>query len=390
MAAKNVKANLIDRGGWYHCIISFYAEPNKRKQKSIALGLKTKGNKRRAEEKCRELLAEWEKRLSLNKSEMPFVDFLKEWLEHHKNNIASTSYSEYKNIIYRIIVPYFEEHEKGLTLFDLQPQHIQVFYSYRMREHNTGARTIVKYNAVIHRALDYALRMKHIETNPADSVELPKVMDHRANFYSADELRTLIDKSTGTPLETVIRLAAWFGLRRGEILGLRWSSIDFDRKILSVTGTIKDKSDSGSKAYYSNLAKTKSSIRSFPMTDEMVIYLKNLKAQQDQNRAMMNYNHAWNDFVCVRSNGDLLRPGYVTQMFPQLCEECGLRKLKLHELRHTNISLLLSEGASMKELQMWAGHSNFNITANTYAHVQAGGKIKLTNSISAILGQDAC
>lgn len=390
MAAKKVKANLIDRGGWYHCIISFYPEPNKRKQKSIALGLKTKGNKRRAEEKCKELLTEWEKRLSLNKSDMLFVDFMKEWLEHHKNNIASTSYSEYKNIIYRIIVPYFEEYEKDLTLFDLEPLHIQNFYSYRMHEHNTGARTIVKYNAVIHRALDYALKLKQIETNPADCVELPKVKDHRANFYSADELRTLIDKSTGTPLETVIRLASWFGLRRGEILGLRWSSINFDTKILSITGTIKDKTDSGTKAYYSDTAKTKSSIRSFPMTDEMVAYLKSLKEKQDQQRSLMDYNHTWDDFVCVRENGDLLRPGYVTQTFPQLCKECGLRKLKLHELRHTNISLLLSEGASMKELQTWAGHSNFNITANTYAHVQVGGKIKLTNSISAILGQDAC
>jgi len=73
-------------------------------------------------------------------------------------------------------------------------------------------------------------------------------------------------------------------------------------------------------------------------------------------------------------------------MFPKLCEECGLRKLKLHELRHTNISLLLSEGANMKEVQVWAGHTNYNTTANTYAHVLVNSKAKLTNSISTILG----
>lgn len=385
MAVKNIKANLIERKGWYHVVINYY-EKGKRKQKSIALGMKVKGNKRKAEARCKELLAEWEQRLALNNSEILFVDFMKEWLEHHKNNIAVSSYSEYKKTIDRIIIPYFEEYENGLTLFDLEPSHIQRFYDYRMKEHNTGARTIVRYHANIHKALDYAVRMKRIAENPADSVELPKVVMPEAKFYSADELRTLIVKTTGTPMEPIIRLAAWFGLRRGEIIGLRWSSIDFDAKILSISGTIKDKSESGSKVYYSATAKTKTSLRSFPMNEEMVAYLMELKSRQDQRRSMKHYNHEWDDFVCVWNNGDLLRPGYVTQTFPKLCEECGLRKLKLHELRHTNISLLLSEGANMKEVQVWAGHTNYNTTANTYAHVLVNSKAKLTNSISSILG----
>lgn len=82
---------------------------------------------------------------------------------------------------------------------------------------------------------------------------------------------------------------------------------------------------------------------------------------------------------------DLIPLEYVSRAFPKLCEECGLRKLKLHELRHTNISLLLSEGASMKEVQEWAGHSNYSVTANTYAHVQAKSKSRLTESISSLL-----
>lgn len=385
MAVKNIKANLIERKSWYHVVINYY-EKGKRKQKSIALGMKVKGNKRKAEARCKELLAEWEQRLALNNSEMLFVDFMKEWLEHHKYKIADSSYSEYKKTIDRIIIPYFEEYENGLTLFDLEPAHIQRFYDYRMAEHNTGARTIIRYHANIHKALDYAVRMKRIAENPADSVELPKVVMPEARFYSADELRTLIVKTTGTPMEPVIRLAAWFGLRRGEIIGLRWSSIDLDARVLSISGTIKDKGESGSKAYYSATAKTKTSLRSFPLNEEMVAYLKELKAQQDQRRNMKHYNHEWDDFVCVRNNGDLLRPGYVTQTFPKLCEECGLRKLKLHELRHTNISLLLSEGANMKEVQVWAGHTNYNTTANTYAHVLVNNKAKLTNSISSILG----
>lgn len=139
-----------------------------------------------------------------------------------------------------------------------------------------------------------------------------------------------------------------------------------------------------------NEGKTRSSIRSFPLTDDMVTYLKDLKDQQDKRRTMPHYDHTWDDFVCVRNNGNLLRPGYVTQTFPQLCEKCGLRKIKLHELRHTNISLLHSGGASLKEIQSWAGHSNFGTTLNVYTHITDQSKTKLTNTISSILSRDAC
>lgn len=384
--AATTRVNLIERNDWYHAVINYY-DNGKRKQKSIALGLSVSGhNKRKAEAKCKELQKEWEKKLSLINSGVLFSDFLLEWLEHHKSRIADSTYQEYKKNITRIICPYFAE--KGITLFDLKPQHIQDFYDFRMKEYNTGAKTIHRYHANIHKALAYAVKMGRITTNPADMVELPKAQEHQAQFYTAEELKQVIDKAKGTQLEPVVMLAAWFGLRRGEIIGLRWSSINFDTKILSITGVIKDKGDSGSKIknmYYSPTAKTKSSLRSFPLNDDMVAYLKDLKAQQDQRRSMRHYNHEWDDFVCVRKNGDLIPLEYVSRAFPKLCKECGLRELKLHELRHTNISLLLSEGATMKEVQEWAGHSNYSVTANTYAHIQAQSKTRLTDSISSLL-----
>lgn len=114
--------------------------------------------------------------------------------------------------------------------------------------------------------------MEHIASNPADKVELPKKVRHTANYYSAEELKKVLDKARGTQIEPVVRLAAWFGLRRGEIIGLRWSSIDFNNNLLSITGTIKDKGTSGSKIknlYYEPTTKTASSLRSFPMSEEV-------------------------------------------------------------------------------------------------------------------------
>lgn len=122
------------------------------------------------------------------------------------------------------------------------------------------------------------------------------------------------------------------------------------------------------------------------MPKQAIEYLKALKEAQDIRKATNGYNHQWDDFVCVRANGDLIPLEYVSRAFPKLCEKSGLKRLKLHELRHTNISLLLKHGASMKELQEWAGHSNYNTTANIYAHIQEESKNRLTNTIELLLG----
>ena len=182
-------------------------------------------------------------------------------------------------------------------------------------------------------------------------------------------------------------LAAWFGMRRGEIIGLKWSAIDFGRKTLSVVGTMKDRgSESGkiSEMYYSPTAKNSTSIRAFPLSDYMVEYLKNLRDKQMQLQQSEGYNHEWNEYVCLFDNGDIISLDYVSHNFKPLCRECGLKPIKLHEMRHTNISILLSEGATLKELQEWAGHSTYSTTANIYSHLLTDTKSKLTAAIDGI------
>lgn len=386
MAANdNVTATISTKGDKYYIIVTYYID-DKRKQKWEPTGLLVSGhNKRKLEAQRKALLAEYQNKIALTGCQMPFHEYMKQWLEKVKSSIANSTYYEYQKTIYSVIVPYFES--QPVSLFDLKPYHIQDFYDYKMEVDHVSASTIHHYHANIHKALAYAVRMERISSNPADKIELPKKVKHIANYYTAEELKTVLTKAKGTEIEPVVRLAAWFGLRRGEIIGLRWSSIDFENGILSITGVVKDKG-AGSKIqnmHYESTAKTASSLRSFPMSKEVSDYLLRLKAQQATHKATEGYNHAWDDFVCVRSNGNLIPLEYVTRAFPKLCEECGLRRLKLHELRHTNISLLLAEGANMKELQEWAGHSSYATTANTYSHIQAKSKSKLMASIGSLL-----
>ena len=250
-----------------------------------------------------------------------------------------------------------------------------------MEHDNIAANTIHHYHANIHKALEYAVKTERIKDNPAANIDLPKKKKHVADFYSSDELKTLLQAAKGTDIEMVVYIAAWLGLRRGEILGLKWDCVDFENQTISVIGTM---ALVDGKTVYKESAKTASSLRTLPMSNELAKYLYDLKERQTANHKQYRTDK-WKDFVCVRDNGELLNLDYVTRRFPKLCKQCGLRKIGLHELRHTNISLLISAGVSMKEVQEWAGHSSYITTADIYAHIPAQNKVKLSQTIERLL-----
>lgn len=172
----------------------------------------------------------------------------------------------------------------------------------------------------------YAVKTELIESNPSDKVELPKMKKHIAEFYTAEELKTLLENVKGTPLETVVYFASWFGLRRGEIIGLRWSSVDLERGVLSITGTVKDKGKSGSKIEnlrYEPTAKNATSIRSFPLSESVIRYFRALKKQQDNNRAAdKNYVTPSGRNGPESCGAD--RPAYTRSAYPvKRCEGCS-------------------------------------------------------------------
>jgi len=383
----SVTACLTTKNDKYYVIIGWH-EADKRKQKWINTGLSVSGNnKRKAEQKRLELQREWEDKVSLNNfKSILFSDYLKQWLDETKHTIGETTYWSYRNTIYSSICPYFDE--RKILLADLKTYHIQEFYNYKMNVDGVTGNTICHYHANISKALKYAVKTERIKNNPAANVELPKKQKHVADYYTADELRKVIEGAKNTPLETPVMLAAWFGLRRGEIVGLKWDCIDFDACTLSVLGTMKDKGEHGVRLegqWYEETAKTDSSLRTFPMHPSAVEYFRKLKQKQDENKKDPEYIHKWDEFVCVRDNGVILRLEYVSREFPKLCEKCGLRRLGIHELRHSNISLLLENGASMKELQEWAGHGSYSTTANIYSHIQAKSKLKMSDSLEKAL-----
>ena len=164
---------------------------------------------------------------------------------------------------------------------------IERFYTYKLEHDGVKAETISRYHANLHKALAYAVKTKRIPLNPCDTVTKPKGDPFVADYYTEAELGKLLDTAKGSVIETPIYLAALFGLRRGECIGLRWSSIDFDRSTLIVNGVIKDKGKGTTRnrdMYFDPMPKTKASIRTLPMPPIAVDYLRALKMAQEQRK----------------------------------------------------------------------------------------------------------
>lgn len=178
-------------------------------------------------------------------------------------------------------------------------------------------------------------------------------------------------------LELIIQFAAFYGLRRGEVLGLRWDAVDLEAGTLTVRHIVTNASIEGKQVLVqADRAKTKSSLRTLPLVDAFAQRLRALKEQQEYNEQVCGscYNRKYKGYLFVNEMGDLILPNSVTDGFAKLLAENGLRKIRFHDLRHSCASLLLKQGVPMKQIQEWLGHSDTSTTANIYAHLDAQSK----------------
>ncbi|MCL2827373.1 MAG: site-specific integrase [Oscillospiraceae bacterium] len=377
-------ANLYEKNNKYHVMLSWY-QNSKRRQKSVSTGLPTQGkNKRKAEAIRKEILAEWETKIACNFQDILLSDYLLQWLEVAKDSIAETTYFSYKKTIKNQICPYFAE--RKVKLHELRPFHIQDFYAWKKKTSKVTGNTIHRYHANIHKALKHAVQMELIRDNPASKVVLPRKERFQSSFYTAEEMRLLLEVIKGEKIETPVYLASWFGMRRGEVLGLRWQDIDFDSMTLFVKGVITDKGEESrsENIKYRPGAKTRSGLRSFPLPPEVAVYLKERKERQAEYQELFGtaYSDAWLDFVCVNEMGNLIAPEYLSRTFPNVLKKYGLRAIRFHELRDSNASLLLDKGVDMKLIQSWLGHAHYSTTADIYAHLRPDAKRSLGDVLS--------
>lgn len=365
-----VSGHLQIKKGHYYVVLSYYDNNGKRHVKYVATGLPEKGNKRKAEAELARIRNEFVPPQEVDElsSDMPFADYLLQWLDTVRVRVKATTYGSYESMVKQNIEPYFRS--RGYTLRGLEARHIQQFYSEKLRQ--VKANSVIHYHAVIHQALKYAMKTDLVTQNVAMKVDRPKKNDFQPVFLDAEEMQRLFEIVKGTRLELPVLVAAFYGLRRGEVVGLKWDAIDFERGTLTVKRTVTSISvDGKTKIYEQESAKTKSSLRTLPLVGTFREYFSEVKAAQEVNKKVCGncYNYKYDGYVFVDEMGELMNPNYLTNYFPEYIQKHGMKKMRFHDLRHSCASLLLANGVPLKQIQEWLGHSDFSTTANIYAHL---------------------
>lgn len=372
---------LQQKNGYYYAVLYLKVD-GKRKTKWVSTKLPTSTtSERKAKKAFDEIRVRYEQEEEIRIQEqleaqnvppearVLFSDYMQKWLSTVRPTIATATYQSYSIMLKARIVPYFSE--LGVTLHQLTPQQIEDFYQSILAD-NCTSNTVIHYHAIIRKALQSAVRKDILTKNPADKVDRPKKNVYHGTFYSEEEMLTLFDAVQEDPLELCVKIAAYYGLRRSEVLGLKWNAIDLEKKTLSVSHKVIEAEVDGKYIPVGeDVLKTKSSFRTLPLIPAVEELLLAEKEKQEMYRRLFkkSYCRDYLDYICVDQCGQLLRPNYVTEHFSWVIEKYGLRKIRFHDLRHTCASLLLANGISMKQIQIWLGHSTFSTTADIYAHL---------------------
>ena len=380
-----VSGHLQVKKGFYYVVLSYYNNNGKRRVKYFSTGLPEKGNKRKAEAELVRIRSEFvPQEVGELASDMPFADYLLEWLEIVKVRVKATTFSSYEQMVKSVIEPYFRK--KAVTLQGLEARHIQQFYSEKLK--TVKPNSVIHYHAVIHQALKYAMKTDLVTQNVAMKVDRPKKNDYQPVFLDAEELQHLFEVVKGTKLELPVLVATLNGLRRSEALGLKWDAIDFERNTITIRHIVTEAEVDGKSVIISeDRAKTKSSLRSLPLVGHFREKLLELKEQQKENKRVCGncYSYDYDGYIFVDAMGTIFNPNAVTENFSKILRRNGLRHIRFHDLRHSCASLLLANDVPMKQIQEWLGHSDISTTANIYSHLDYKSKITSANVMDNVL-----
>ena len=373
--------SLTVKNGKYYAVLNVY-ENGKRKKKWICTDLPEKGNKRKAEQFLREKLAEYERMEGIVHSDVLFCEYVAIWLEQIARTVDVVTMQGYRFTAESHVIPYFQEKKTKLSDVDCKAlqQYIDHKHKYGRLDGKGGlsAKSLREHKNVISQTLDMAVKNKLIPSNPFQFVILPPLERHETKFYNEVQLKALFSALENDPMLPLVKITVLYGLRRSELLGLQWDSIDLDRNTMTIRHTVSKVTEVVAK----DKTKTASSHRTFPLVPEAVEIFKAAKCQEQQNRLAFGKEYQENPYVFKWPDGHTYSPDYVTHRFQDLLKIHNLPPIRFHDLRHSCASLLIAMNWSLKDVQEWLGHSDIQMTANIYSHLDIARKTTIAASLA--------
>lgn len=271
-----------------------------------------------------------------------------------------------------ILMAYFKE--KDITLSNLDVTDIIAFETFQRNLHKSE-NTIKKYRNTLGQMISLALIEGRIKENPIDRLPSLHIKPYLADYFTLEEAQTFLKCIKGDFMETLFWIAAYYGMRRSEIVGLKWKALTFDSADPRITVShvvIRQKDSNGQQVFVGrNRAKNQSSLRSLPLIPEIAEQLKEMKRTRKELKRLLGsaYPIEYEDYVFVDEIGDLIKPDRVSAHFKRILKKNGMKVIIFHDLRHSCSYLQLASGIEMHDLQKWLGHSNYHTTSKTYGHI---------------------
>ncbi|MEN8908279.1 MAG: site-specific integrase [Clostridiales bacterium] len=379
-----MKGSLHKKGNYYYVVISLKDEFGKYIKKWIST--KT-GDEREAKRRMKKILKDVSQNLitfkSKNNDRLKFHELMEIWLRDViKFQVEDTTYQGYCINIRTHIIPYFKE--LNVNVEDLTTSDIELYIKFKYlkgridKKGGISASYVKKHYYNIRSALEYAIdKLNIIEKNPAKIVTLPKGEEYIHSYYEIEQLEKVLEITKNTAIEAAVFMALHYGLRRGEVLGLRWKDIDFKRGCFTIRNQRTRVSSQVEKK-----PKSISSRRTLPLMECVKEYLNEIKSQQKNNKKFFGKAYDDNDLICIYADGKPLSIHTLNHTFSKLLEKNDMPHIRFHDLRHSIASYLIKIGVSMKEIQLWLGHADMWITSKYYTHLEYESKFNSANKIN--------
>ncbi|PFG75147.1 tyrosine-type recombinase/integrase [Tepidiforma thermophila] len=303
--------------------------------------------------------------------------YFTEWLAMKERQLKPSSLRTYRERVENVILPNIGHRQ----LSKLHPLELEKLYRQQLEKGDSPA-TVQMLHRIIHRALGDAVRLGYLPANIAKNLAPPRGARSRAErAMLPEEARRLLQAARGDSLEALVVLALTTGMRKGELLALRWRDIDLDNGLLQVSGTLVRIAGD----YRIEPPKSASGRRRIPLPQEAVDALRAHRQRQLEER--LRAGPAWRelDLVFCRADGYYLNERSVLRWYHELLERAGLPRYRFHDLRHTAATVALANGVSLRETSALLGHSRPSMTLDTYAHAVPGADEKAVRRIAQAL-----
>jgi len=366
----------------YSIVINLGKDPDsgKRKQRWYSI----KGTKKAAEKKLSELLHELDTGMLVKPTRVTVGQYLDQWLLDSKVNIAPNTAQTYYWFIERHIKPAIGQ----MTLTALRPEHLQRLYSDKLTSGRRdgsgglGSRSVRYIHTTMHKALKSAVKLGMLSRNPADAVDVPKVTRHEIQVMTETDLHIFLEYAKSTSYYALFYVALFTGMRRSEILALRWCDLDLLLCQASVSRTLHQLYN---REFIIRQPKTAKGRRLIALSPSTVAVFREHQAVQEEQRRALGLALQDDDLVFSQPDGKPLLPDSITAAWRNLARRTGLKGVRLHDARHTHASLMLKQGIHPKVVQERLGHASIKITLDIYSHVAPGIQQAAANRFDEVL-----